>query len=142
MQKNLLSVLALLAAPAFAQTCDLEGSISVSFEGKPEFRAASVLYGISQAEIDKLHARALKVVDTASKVQDRKSGDYSIEFDETRKCNGTVSKGQGVAGVMVQGVTLHGVNRIVREFEKQLGATTKDQEDRASKGKRRAFGKD
>ena len=140
--RNLVVLAAFLAAPVFAQTCDLEGSISVSFDGKPEFRATSVLYGISQAEIDKLHARALKVVDVASKVQDRKSGDYMVEFDETRKCGGVTTKGQGVAGVMVQGVTLHGVNRIAREFEKQMSATTKEQEDRAGKGKRRAFGKD
>lgn len=141
--RSALAVLMMAAAfGAQAQVCDLEASITVTFDGKPDFKVVSYITAIPLTEIEKLHVKALKVVDVASKVQDKKSGAHMIEFDETRKCAGVTTKGSGVAGVMVQGVTLHGVNRIVLEYEKQLQATLKEQEDRVPKGKQRAMGRD
>lgn len=145
MLKHSVVLLAFCAAPVMAQTCDLEGSMTVTFDGKPDAKVSSVLYGIPQSEVDKLHARALKVVDVASRCQvqggHKSDRDHMIEFDEAWTCNGVKTKGHGVAGVMVY-ATLNCANKVAREFEKQYGATVKDQEDRANKGKKRAFGRD
>ena len=134
-------VLAAFPLAVSAQTCDLEGTVTVSHNGQVEARFVSSFYRLPTAEADKMHDRALKVVDVASKVQDKR-GQHMVEFDEVRNCNGIKTRGNGVAGVMVQGVTLAGATKVSREFEKQMSESTREQEQRAAKGKHRAFGRD
>jgi hypothetical protein len=124
--------LSLMASVAWAQ-CSQTVTVSVSENGKPFSKAGSSLFDVTKAEAEDLSRRGRSIIDEASKVQD-KGGPYTVEINEERACDGAAAR--PVQGVMVQGVTFAGANRIARQAIKVGGEIVGKYEGREKAGKK------
>lgn len=123
-----------------AQVCDVTLSSTEYYKGKIDATITGNYYGLSAEDVALVHEQALAIIDAASKEQDKKDGSYTVELSETKACDG--GKPQPTAGVMVQGVTAHGVTKINRAAVKAGDKLAKIGEDRADKGKKKLWGKE
>jgi hypothetical protein len=73
------------------------------------------------ADVNDNHAKWMKVLDVASKEQD-KGGPYEVEISEYRNCDGggTVKISDG--SVLIKGMTLAGATKVADEALKQAAA--------------------
>lgn len=132
-----------LAKQAHAQApiaCDVTYTVdtnAVDAQGV-EFDVAtsvSVVTGMPYADVLDNSAKAFKVVDLMSKLQD-KGGPYVIETGEIRSCDGKPPEKVMATSVMVKGLTLEGSNRVAREALRQAAFVVDRYEGRAKKGDR------
>lgn len=135
MLKILLAAAVLTASGAVvAQTCDVIYTIeSETADGFDVGSGATTIRALPMADVLDNHAKGLKVIDEASKQQD-KGGPYTIELGEFRACDGDVSVKVADGSILVKGVTLAGSNKISRMALKQADPVIKRYEDRAAKG--------
>lgn len=73
---------------------------------------------IPMADVNDNHAKWLKVLDAASKEQD-KGGPYQVELSEFRSCDGGGMVKITDGSVLIQGMTLAGATRVTDEGLKQ-----------------------
>ena len=134
--KYWLMALALVAGSAVAQTCDVTYTMDTDVQagaGDPVNVGTSVgmVYGIPLADADDNTRLGKKIINAASKEQD-KGGPYIATYSEMRSCDG----GPAVKadGVFVKGVTLAGSNKIARVGLQVADEITKRYEKRAAHG--------
>jgi len=139
MNKKILisAVTMLFASGVYAQTCDHSLGMKVTYEGKPVVENQLTYHGFNPAEVAIVQKKGKSILDVASKQQDKKGG-YAVEFKETVTCDGKVTDNPAI---VVEGVTIQGMSKILREASKQEQALIKLGEDEAAKGKKKAWGK-
>jgi len=136
--KTLLIVLALFSPLTFGQTCDVVYTVDtniVDASGTEHDVSTAVanVYALPMADVLDNSAKALKVLDVMSKLQD-KGGPYTIETGEVRSCDGKPPEKVAATSVLVKGVTLNGSNRIAREALKQFDLIVARYEARGKRG--------
>jgi len=77
------------------------------------------LPAVPMADVIDNHRRNRKVLDIASREQDR-GGQYNVEFSEYRACEGGASVKITEGGALIAGMTLGGWTRITDETLRQL----------------------
>jgi hypothetical protein len=134
-----LFAIAALAASSFANAaCDQTLGMTVTYKGDPVAENTLVYHGFTPAEVAFVQKHGKGVLDVASKVQD-KGGGYAAEFKEVVNCDGKITDNPAV---LIDGVTLQGMSKILREASKQEQALIRAGEDEGKKGKKKAWGAD
>lgn len=100
--------------------------------------AYTFIPGVPMADVLDNHTKILRVLDQASKEQD-KGGPYNIEMSEYRACDGGQAVKITEGSILIQGATLSGLNRITRVALKQANEITERFEKRAARGDKHAF---
>lgn len=115
----LLPTLAFAQAPAAAPkanpaACDVTYTMeSETADGRDVMNSKLAVYALPYAEVQDNSRKGLRVIDVASRQQD-KGGTYSIELGEYRVCDGGPVEKVAANSILVKGVTLRGANRISR----------------------------
>ena len=137
MKRLLVLMLSLFSSTAFAQFCDVVYTMDTDVvlkAGAEPVNAGTVVsfaYGIPLADADENTRLGKKIINEASKQQD-KGGPYLSTYSEMRSCDGKPAV--KADGVFVQGVTLKGGNAIARVALKVADEITQRYEKRAAKG--------
>jgi hypothetical protein len=134
MKRILIALLAFAFAPlAAAQVCNVSYSVEVESDGYDVGTNVTTLAGVPIADILDNAEKFKRVIDAASKEQD-KGGTYTATMDETRVCDGGApTRAQGLE---VRGVTLAGSVRIADVALKQGEQINNRYKQRAKDGKK------
>ena len=134
-----LALLALtFAAASFAQaqdTCEMNMSMKMAHKGKDTLTVTSKYEGLTQADAQKINAQGMKVVDEASKGQNKR-GDYTITFDGSNTCGITV------APLITDGLTHKDIAKVWRQSQKFTESVVQQSEAHVAKGGKGPWGKD
>ena len=132
------AVLAVASSFALAQTCDLTYTMDTNtMDDQDVAFASTTLSAVPMVDVLDNHEKQLKVLSVASKQDEsvtKVHGPYKLELSEYRQCDGGAKTKIVDGGVMVQGVTLKGMNKIAREGLKQADLITARYEKRAAHG--------
>lgn len=131
---------AVFAATAKAQTvCDVAYSVETQTADERDVANSKlVIYGVPFADVEDNSAKGMRTLKVAAAMQD-KGGPYTIEFSESRSCDGKPYEKFAANSIEVRGVTLDGSNRIARMALKQANEIVERYEKRAAKGEREAW---
>lgn len=138
--KKLIGIALLAISPVvFGQTCDQTFSMKVTYAGEPVGENKLVYHGLAKEDVADHSKKGKSVLNVASKNQD-KGGKYAAEFLEEIACKGEPAK--AAVPVVVEGVTIHGMAKILRAGMKVQDELIKKGEKAAKEGKKRAWGKE
>ena len=105
--------------------CDMigvaDGSVMVNGVEHDTGFAYGFAPAIPMADVNDNHAKWLKVLDVASKEQD-KGGPYQVEVSEYRSCDGGGIVKITDGSILIKGMTLAGATRVADEGLKQMAA--------------------
>lgn len=135
MKRLFLLALLFVAAPVLAQTCVLHMAMTYT-EGDQKHTLTSGYEGLTAAEAKDVVARSDVVLKAAAKEQD-KGGKGVVTLGGDTTCTGVT-----LLATEHRGVTLQGAQKIWRTGLTAGLDILKQNEDRAAKGHKRAFGND
>ena len=140
MKKLLLVVLALFPGAVYAE-CTMKLTETIWHDGVQVYTATQTYTNsLTKDETQDISAKGRTILDVASKVSERKTGKYAVEFSEEVGCDGKPA--QITSAARVEGVTAAGLNQIHRQALKVGGELIKMAEDRVKGCKAKAWGKD
>jgi hypothetical protein len=124
-----------VAGTTSGQFCDMiavvDSSVTVNGVEYDAGYSYGMLPAIPMADVHDNHKKWLKVLDTASKEQD-KGGPYSAEVSEYWNCDGSGPVKQADGSVLLKGLTLAGLTHI-GDMSLQQGKETNDRTKARSK---------
>lgn len=128
-------IAALFAMPALAQ-CDLTWTMDLTYKGEKVSTNTRTLYDLDARELKAHMTRGMRVLQQMAR-EHNKGGGYTLTLGEQSSCDSKKND-----PVVMQGLTMKGVTKFIRESAKADNQMSDDYDARASRGKKRAWGKE